>query len=311
MTTRALTGWSGQGQGRTGGVESESILREYDRPVLFYVLATAFPWGFWSLAALLSRLPHQNEPVLIGTLLLSVAGLLSPLAVVFLLIRPRPALVADVVNRLHRPKGRGWFCVVCAVALPFLSLMAAQGLSLLFGHGAEQFQLRTGFSFSSGLMPVWVTLLGAAVVEELAWHSYGTDTLVRKMRVFSASLLFTLIWALWHVPLSFIDGYYQNEVVKSGLLYTLNFPASMVAFVVLMNWLYFRSGRSIIVPIVFHAAANVSAELFMTDPDSKVLQTGLLLVLSTVIVISDRALFFGVPRRRAERNRSAGSEARR
>src|SRR5699024_8766732 len=105
-----------------------------------------------------------------------------------------------------------------------VSLLAAQGLSLLFGHGVDQFSLRGGFTFSTGLMPAWVTLIGAAIIEELSWHSYGTDTLVRKMRVFSASMLFTLIWALWHVPLSFIDGYYQNEVVESGVLATLNFP---------------------------------------------------------------------------------------
>ena len=80
------------------------------------------------------------------------------------------------------------------------------------GHSVGQFQLRGELTFSSGLMPVWVTLLGAAVVEELAWH----------------------------VPLSFIDGYYQNEVVESGILYTANFPASMITFVLLMNWLYFR-----------------------------------------------------------------------
>jgi membrane protease YdiL (CAAX protease family) len=178
-----------------------------------------------------------------------------------------------------------------------LTLMAAQGLSLFFGYDPGQFKFQGGFTFSTGLMPVWVTLIGAAVIEELAWHSYGTDTLVRKMRVFSASMLFTLIWALWHVPLSFIDGYYQNEVVESGVLQTLNFPVSMVAFVLVMNWLYYRCGRSILVPVVFHASANMSAEIFMTDPDSKIIQTGLMLFLSAIILVKERRLFFDRPPR--------------
>src|SRR5690625_6394224 len=60
-----------------------------------------------------------------------------------------------------------------------------------------------------------MTLLGAAILEEFAWHGYGTDTLIRRMNVFAASMLFTFIWFLWHIPLAFIDGYYHNEVVES------------------------------------------------------------------------------------------------
>lgn len=233
--------------------------------------------------------------MLVATLALSLAGLFAPLAVVFALVRHRPELRADIVNRLKWPSSARWPFLVTAVFLVPVTLMAAQGLSLFFGYDPGQFRLRGGFTFSTGLMPVWVTLIGAAVIEELAWHSYGTDTLVRKMRVFSASMLFTLIWALWHVPLSFIDGYYQNEVVESGVLQTLNFPVSMVAFVLVMNWLYFRCGRSILVPVIFHASANMSAEIFMTDPDSKIIQTGLMLVLSVIILVRERRLFFDRP----------------
>lgn len=295
MTVEGTIGRSTPEPERAGIRQGEATLREYDRPVLFYVVATALPWGFWCLAAMLSHLPDQTSSVLFGTLLLSVAGLLSPLAVVIALMWRRPNLRADVRRRLNWPDNGQWPFVVCALLLPPVSLMAVQCLALFFGHGLGQFQLRGGFTFSSGLMPVWVTLLAAAVVEELAWHSYGTDTLVRKMRVFTASMLFTLIWAVWHVPLSFIDGYYQNEVVESGILYTLNFPASMIAFVLLMNWLYFRCRQTIVVPIVFHASANFSAEIFMTEPDSKVIQTGILLALSLVIVVRDRSLLFAAP----------------
>lgn len=277
------------------GREDEAVLRRYDRPVAFYVWATALPWVFWFAAAYLSHLPDQNQTILVSTLVLSLAGLLTPLAVVVAFIRNRPELRADIVSRLKWPSPDRWRFVVAAVFLVPVTLMAAQGLSLFFGYDPGQFRLRGGFTFSTGLMPVWVTLIGAAVVEELAWHSYGTDTLVRKMRVFSASMLFTVIWALWHVPLSFIDGYYQNEVVESGVLQTLNFPISMIAFVLVMNWLYFRCGRSILVPVIFHASANISAEIFMTDPDSKIIQTGLMLILSAVILVRERRLFFSRP----------------
>src|SRR5699024_4407059 len=52
---------------------------------------------------------------------------------------------------------------------------------------------------------------------------------------------------------------------------------------------------SILVPVIFRASANMSAELFMTHPDSKIIQTGVLLIFSAVIVIRDRSLFFDRP----------------
>src|SRR5690625_27183 len=271
----------------------DRVVSQYNRPVLFYFLATALPWIFWFIAAYLSHRPNQTTTVLIATLVLSIAGLVAPLAVVYTLVRNKPLLKVDIRRRLLWPAHPPWALIACAFLLLPVSLLVAQAISLPFGYSTDQFLLRGGFTYSAGLLPVWLTLLGAAILEELAWHSYGTDTLIRRMRVFTASVLFTLIWVIWHVPLAFIEGYYHNEVVESGVLYTLNFPASMIAFVILMNWLYFRCGRSILVPIIFHASANFSAEIFLTHPDSKLIQTALLLLLSIVVVVTERGLFFG------------------
>jgi hypothetical protein len=59
-----------------------------------------------------------------------------------------------------------------------------------------------------------------------------------------------------------------------------------------MNWLYYKTGRSIMAAIVFHVSANLFNEIFATDPDSKAIQTGLLLVLSVIVLLKDRKLFF-------------------
>lgn len=275
----------------------DHIVARYNRPVLFYTLATLIPWTFWFAAAYLSNLDNQTPTAGMLTALLSVAGLIAPVAVVVALLWNKPRLRADVRHRLSWPRNSNWLFIACAFFLLPASILAGTAVSLVFGYSPEQFQLRGGYTFSAGLLPVWVTLLGAAVLEELAWHSYGTDTLIRRMRVFSASMLFTVIWVLWHLPLSFIEGYYHNEVVKSGWLHTLNFPMSMIAFVLLMNWLYFRTGRSILIPIVFHTSANFANELFMTDPDTKIIQTGLLLILSVAVILRDRTLFFRRPQK--------------
>lgn len=267
------------------------ITYQYNRPIAFYTLVTVIPWGFWFCAAYLSRLENQSPAVLTWTALLGVCGLVAPVLVVVYLVRKKPDLQADILNRLV-PKKINWFYAATTLLLLPSSILAAQTVSITFGYSPDQFQLRGGFTFTAGLLPVWFTLIGAAIFEELAWHSYGTDTLLRKMSVFKASMVFTGFWALWHLPLGFIEGYYHNEVVEMGWLHTLNFPLSMVAFVILMNWLYFRTGRVILVAVVFHITANLANEVFMTHPDTKIIQTVLLLLLSAVILATNRDLFF-------------------
>ncbi len=272
----------------------------YDRPVVFYTLATVFPWLFWFAAAYLSRLDEQTAAVQLWTATLGVCGLVAPILVVVLLVRRRPELRTDILRRLV-PRRVSWFYLAVTLLLLVTSILAAQAVSLVFGYSPEQFQFRGGFTFSAGLLPVWFTLIGAAIFEELAWHSYGTDALLRRMSVFTASMVFTVFWALWHIPLAFIEGYYHNEVVATGWMHTLNFPLSMVAFVILMNWLYFSTGRSILIAITFHITANLANEVFMTDPDTKIIQTIILLIVAGIVVFSNPTLFFASSRRRRDR----------
>lgn len=274
----------------------DPVVTQYDRPALFYVLATVIPWLCWLAAAFFSHRPEQTPAVQLATAALGVVGLAAPVAVAAWLISRKRALIDDVRKRLAWPRRAGWVFVVAAFALMPGSTLVASAISLLFGYDADQFQLRDGWTFSAGVLPVWFTLVAAAVLEELAWHSYGTDALIRRMRVFSASMLFALIWTLWHLPLSFIKGYYHAEVVAQGWLQTLNFPLSLVAFVLLMNWIYFRSGRSILLAVVVHISANFGNEVFNTHEDTKIIQTALLLVVCAIVVTKDRRLFFRRPR---------------
>ncbi|WP_444641618.1 DeoR family transcriptional regulator [Caproiciproducens sp. R1] len=96
-------------------------------------------------------------------------------------------------------------------------------------------------------------------------------------------------------PLSFIKDYYQSNLVASGWLFTVNYAVSIIPFVILMNWLYYKTGRNILVAIAFHITANLFNEIFMTDPHSKVIQTLLLTGLVIFLLIKERNLFFNQP----------------
>jgi hypothetical protein len=100
---------------------------------------------------------------------------------------------------------------------------------------------------------------------------------------------------VWHIPLASIHGYYHSNVMLSGWIYSLNFALSVFPFVLLMNWLYLRTGRNICMAAIFHITAGAFNEVFQTHPDSKVIQTGLLMLLTCVLLWRERNCSFRNP----------------
>jgi membrane protease YdiL (CAAX protease family) len=264
-------------------------IQRYQRPYLFYGLSTLIPWTLWFAAAYMSHLPTDWS---LAVSALGVAGLFVPTIIAFRMIWPDPLLRADIKGRLYSLNGVTPSFLLLAVFLMPASILLAQGVSLLFGYSADQFQLAGTASFSAGVLPGWFLLLLAPLVEELAWHTYGTDCLRVRMNLFRGSLLFAVFWAFWHMPLSLIKDYYHSNVAETGLLYSLNFAFSLIPFVILMNWLYYKTGRNVLVVIVFHILAGCSNEAFATHPDSKLIQTVVLSLIAAYLLYRDREFFF-------------------
>ena len=134
------------------------------------------------------------------------------------------------------------------------------------------------------------------------WHSYGTDALLTRWSMLRTSIVFGVFWVAWHAPLAGIRGYYQAEVVDEGWATGLNFVVSIFAFVLLMNWVYMRSGRCIGIAVLFHLAANFGNEVLRTDPGTKIIQTAVLAALCAAVLWKDRALFLARPAPRKARH---------
>lgn len=268
------------------------IVEKYRRPLLFYSLSTATSWLFWFVAAYVSHItPVESMYVSIASIF-GFIGLISPMVIAFLFIYKDTDLRDDLVKRIVNCKTVKPVYIFLTCFLMLASILTAQAISLFFGYSASQFSISGDFSFSSGIFPVWFLLLIAPVIEELAWHSYGTDSLRSRFNLFNTSLIFAVFWALWHLPLSFIKDYYQSNLVETGVIHALNFPLSLLPFVLLMNWLYYKTGRNVLVAVVFHITAGYFNEIFSTHPDSKIIQTVLLTVLAVVVVLKERDFFF-------------------
>jgi membrane protease YdiL (CAAX protease family) len=271
--------------------EMDRVIQDYKHTYLFYFFATIIPWSFWGFAAYISHSTDYPYPMDVASLLAFV-GLLAPVIIAFVMIYRNKRLMSDFLSRaISLRSGKPVYWALTLLLMP-ASILLAQLVSLLFGYPLSQFALSEHYSFTSGVFPVWFLLIAAPLIEELAWHSYGTDSLCNRFSLMKASMLFAFFWGIWHIPLSFINDYYHSNLVDAGWVNSLNFLVSLFPFVIIMNWLYYKTGRSLLSPIVFHITAGYFNEIFSTHPDSKVIQTGLLIIVAIFIVLKERWLFF-------------------
>lgn len=184
------------------------------------------------------------------------------------------------------------FLLVILLLMPCV-LFLATTLSLLFGLSLDQLVLSKALKVMEGqsMLSLLIIFL-APLMEELGWRGYGVDSLRSNFNLFKTSLLFALLWALWHVPLFFINGYYHHELWDTSPIYVMNFFVSILPAAILINWVYYKNDRSIIAAFLLHLMFNLFSALFQTEQFTKCIITLLLLIVSGIIIIRDRPFFF-------------------
>jgi uncharacterized protein len=260
------------------------------KPGLYYGLTFVITYAFWSVGAYLSYQEEPNGPYM----LLIMAGLLTPFLVSLVMIYTsnNPALKKDFVNRLINPSLIQLKMLPTFLLIMPLTVAAAILFSLPFGGSLAQFQLAPGFSFSTGVIPALLTLVLAACFEELGWRGYGFESLQSRYTYLSASLIFSLLWSLWHAPLIFVKGMYQYEIWQQNIWFGLNFFAGIIPLGVIVSWLCIKNRKSILAAVLFHFLVNIGQEKFSMTPTTKCIQTLVLVVVAIGIVVFDKELFF-------------------
>ena len=167
----------------------ENIVIKYRHTVLFYLLATLIPWIFWFAASYVSHHVVYSESTWTAPLL-GLAGLCFPMILTIMLVSRHQDLRKDFLGRFLNLSFDKWQYYLTACLLMPASILCAMAISLLFGYSPSQFVITGHYTFTSGVFPVWFLLILAPILEELAWHGYGTDCLRSRMSLFKTSMLF-------------------------------------------------------------------------------------------------------------------------
>ena len=240
---------------------------------LFWVLSFLLAWALTLPPALGALGVIERSPIPYGTTIL--IGFAPIIAAAVAAARERSGRAYwRSLTRLPRP---GWTAVL-AVMLPPLLLAIAYVV-----RGAIGQPIQVAFDVQVAVMGlVWLVL---AFGEESGWRGFALPRLVERHGFWLGSLILGIIWCVWHYP-RLLGSPYLGSLSEALPLIGL-FSVQIVISNFILCWLYFRSGRSVVVATLFHASFNVVATAYFlaaTDP----IVTGLLLLVVIAIAMFDR-----------------------
>jgi len=267
------------------------VVSNYKYKTFTYYAATfASTYALWFAGAYTSFQDDKSGLYM----LLMLPGLMAPFLISLFMIftSVNTHLKRDFVNRLINLRLiRLKMLPVFFLLMPAV-VLASIALSLPFGESTAQFQLAEGFSFSTGFVPVLLLLLMAAAFEELGWRGYAFDSLQSRYTLFVASIMFSILWSLWHFPLLFVKNSYQYEILQQNVWYVVNFFTSIIPMGVIISWICVKNQKSVIAAVLFHFIINLSQEVLAMTQVAKCVETVVLIFIVMLIVIKDKEVFF-------------------
>ena len=205
------------------------FVRRFALPI-FFLLAYALSW-FPSIFEAHSLLPIG--PLFAALIVLAFFGLSD---------------VKDFLRAIVQWRvGIGWYALV--VLLPIATTGGAAGLNLLFGAHVQSAVQTPALPDLVGTLIFILLFIGLG--EEAAWRGFALPRLMVGRSALAASLMLAILHIIWHFPL-FGSEFDSTNGLQWGL--------GIIAFTIITTWMYNRTQGSLILPILFHTSANMTAK---------------------------------------------------
>lgn len=215
--------------------------------VSFFITTFAMTWSCYAAGFWLRGSTGSDSPLVLVADGLLLLGVFAPALVAMsftALDLGWPGLRVLFGSILPSHVGVGWFIFAAGFFLA-IKLMAAVILWALNGvwpaFGTEPW-------YVMAIVLLFSTPVQAG--EELGWRGYTLPRMAARMGLGAASVVLGVVWAAWHLPLFFVavgDTFHQSFPV---------YLLQVTAMSVVMAWLYWRTGRALLLVMLLHAAAN-------------------------------------------------------
>lgn len=260
------------------------------KPFHFIVITFVVTYLCWTAAAIVSGQPGGGDTFLIFL----IPGMMTPTFAALWMIRSSKSkeLWNSFKERIFNLRLIKPLSFIPALLIVPAAILIATAISVATGGDPTQFQIADGFSFTVGMVPTLMIVILASIFEELGWRGYAVDSLSSRYTYFKATLIFAIVWSLWHIPLFFINSMYQNEIAIENIWYAVNFILSIIPLAFIINWVYRINRNSITAIILFHIFVNLSQEALNITQTTKCIESGVLVVFAVIIVEMNKSLFF-------------------
>ncbi len=261
-----------------------SARERFSSPWLFFAVTFLWTWLFWLAAAGLGL--GMDQPV--GGLLM-VLGMLGPMlaGIAFTYFTRDREGRRDYCDRIidFRRIAFRWYLIVFLL-VPALTAAAAVLDFVLGGRGATWGEVILNFASEPwAIIPSALFSLIIPFVEELGWRGYVLDRMQARWSALVSGTILGGAWAVWHLPLFFIRGSYQNGLGFGTPAFWL-FMVGLVPLTVVFSWIFNNTNRSTLAVILFHSMVNFTGELLAVTERADALLIGLWFVAAAVVSVA-------------------------
>ena len=237
--------------------DSSSLL--LSRPWVFFSLALGWSWLCWTPLALLGLGLGTPAGLICGLL-----GLLGPgvAGITCTYLTQGNQGRRDYWTRVIDVKrvGAKWYATIF-LFVPILFALAVL-LDILSGGTGGQWE-ESALRIAAqpwAIVPIALGIFFVGPLEEFGWRGYVQDRLQEHRSALMSSLILGPIWSVWHLPLFFIPGTYQQGLGVGSLSFWL-FMIGIVPLTVIFTWIYNHTNRSTFAIMVFHFMVNFTGQM--------------------------------------------------
>ncbi|PJZ24908.1 CPBP family intramembrane metalloprotease [Leptospira hartskeerlii] len=116
--------------------------------------------------------------------------------------------------------------------------------------------------------------------EEIGWRGYALPKLQKHFQAFTSTMILTLGWAVWHIPLFF----YRPGYIEMGFFGIIGWVMSLFTGAILLTWLFNSTRGSILIVAIFHGTIDI---VFTSNSIDTIIMniTGFLLVVFAICIL--------------------------